>query len=356
MKKKANYILLVTSILITLLFVEIGFRIGAYIRDMNTLENLEQTLNVPKPGKRVNLGHIIRMSKNPRIIYKLIPNLSVIFKNQPITVNANGFRGDIIPIAKNPQSIRIVGIGDSIMFGWGVKDEETYLAVLSRMLNLRCPEYSWEIINTAVPGYNTVQEVETLKEEGIPYKPDIVLIDYVGNDLSLPNFIREQEDYFALNQSFMVKYFRGKLGKVKMISTPMISKGRARVFESNPQKVPKQYKNMVGLEAYHGAMKELQVLSRKNKFDVIVFSYAKLPAFVKEISSQLGFYVLETAHLFKKYASEQNLNAETVWWQISKEDPHPSAIIHKIIAEALFKFIEEIKHEKERARGLEKVP
>jgi hypothetical protein len=80
-----------------------------------------------------------------------MPNLTVTFLNQTVTINANGFRGDSIPIAKNPRSIRIIGIGDSVMFGWGVKDEETYLAILSRMLNLRYPECSWEIINMALP-------------------------------------------------------------------------------------------------------------------------------------------------------------------------------------------------------------
>jgi hypothetical protein len=225
------------------------------------------------------------------------------------------------------------------MFGWGVKDEETYLAVLSKMLKSRSSECSWEIINTAVPGYNTVMEVETLKKVGIIYKPDIVIINYVPNDLQLPNFIREHEDYFNFNQSFMIKHFRRTLNPVRVIAAPMDSSSRG--FESDPQKVPKQYQNMVGLEAYHTTMKELQILSHNNNFMVIVLCN-NVPSFVKEISLQLGFHVVEVSPLWKKYASEQNLNIKTAW-QLNKKDGHPSVLGHKIIAKSLFKFIEEEK-------------
>jgi hypothetical protein len=150
--KGINYILLVSTIIIVLLLSEVGFRIVAYRKDLNTIENVEKLSKLPRPAERVSLGQIIRLSKNPRIIYELIPNVSGIFRNQPVSINSNGFRGQAIPIDKDTQSIRIVGIGDSLMFGWGVKEEETYLSILSETLNSSYPEYSWEIINTAVPG------------------------------------------------------------------------------------------------------------------------------------------------------------------------------------------------------------
>ena len=40
MKKIANYILLITSVTITFLLVEIGFRFAAYLNDLNTLEQI----------------------------------------------------------------------------------------------------------------------------------------------------------------------------------------------------------------------------------------------------------------------------------------------------------------------------
>jgi lysophospholipase L1-like esterase len=345
MKRAANYILLLTSITTTLIFAEIGFRVLAYRNDLKTLENIHETATIPKAGEKVTLGNIMRLSKNPRIIYELIPNLSVLLdykplkKILPVSTNANGFRGKAIAIDKNPQSIRIVGIGDSLMFGWGVKDEETYLSLLAEILNRDNPEFSWEIINTAVPGYNTVMEVETLKEKGLQYKPDIVIIHYFWNDFSLPNFIREQEDYLALNQSFMVKYFSQNLKTIRAIAAPRHSSGIN--FENDPQKVPKQYKDMVGIKAYYRAMKELQSLSIKHTFNVVVLAYEPSDN-IKEICLELGFHMLDLTPLWKRYASDQNFLDAKAAWRLQKDDSHPSVIGHKFIARTLSKVIAEL--------------
>src|SRR5262249_38307858 len=149
-------------------------------------------------NKFYTIRQLIRLSKNRRIIYELIPRISLSFRNKRYTINAHGFRGPDYGDVKSYKSLRIVGLGDSVMWGWGVSDDEYYLALLSQYLNQSAPDgYSWEIINTAVPGYNTAMEAETLKEKGLHYDPELVIIDYVSNDLSLPNFIRKEENYFT---------------------------------------------------------------------------------------------------------------------------------------------------------------
>ncbi|HIJ66328.1 MAG TPA: SGNH/GDSL hydrolase family protein [Candidatus Hydrogenedentes bacterium] len=338
MKRFVNCALVVVSVAFALLLAELGFRVAAYRNDLDRLGALAQTVAMPAPGEDVTLGRIIRLSKNPRIVYELIPNLSVTFRDQPVAINADGFRGDIVPVAKRPDAIRIVGIGDSVMFGWGVKDEEVCLSVLADMLNSGYPEHSWEIVNMAVPGYNTAMEVATLKEKGLAYRPDFVIISFTENDLNLPNFIRAQEDYLALSQSFMIKYFRNTLREISMVRAPRGTD--ARGFASEPHEVPKPYRDMVGPEAHRAAMEELHALRSSNEFEVIVLSHRSLPNFVKEESAQLGFHTVETAPLWQEYAAEHNLDATTAW-QLSKKDPHPSALGHKIIAEGLFRFLEE---------------
>jgi lysophospholipase L1-like esterase len=345
MKKAANYLLLVSSIIIMLFLSEIGFRFAAYKTDLNNLETIEEVSTTPRTGEKVRLGRIIRLSKNPRIIYELIPNLSVIYtyyrakRNAPLTTNADGFRGKSVPINKNLQSRRIVGIGDSLMFGWGVKDEETYLSILAELLNAHYPEITWEIINMAVPGYNTVMEVETLKEKGLQYKPDIVLIHYFWNDLRLPNFIREQEDYFALNQSFIVKYFRRNVQTIKLIRSPRHSSGIN--YEGNPEKVPEQYRDMVGIKAYYRAMEELKTLSIKHTFDVVVLAYGP-SANVKNICLQLGFHMLDLIPLWQKYTSEQGILDTEAAWRLHENDTHPSVSAHKFIAKTLSTMLVEL--------------
>src|SRR5262249_1399115 len=147
-------------------------------KTIKTFRNLAYINRTNNGAENVTLRQMIRHSNNPRIIYELIPDLSVQFMNKQVTTNSQGFRGSEHNISKGNQIIRIIGLGDSSMFGWGVTDEECFLFILQKYLNQsRSFNIEWEIINTAVPGYNAVMEVETLKEKGLHYKPDIVIVN-----------------------------------------------------------------------------------------------------------------------------------------------------------------------------------
>ena len=75
-----------------------------------------------------------------------------------VHTSSQGFRDREYAAAKASGSYRVLGVGDSLMFGWGVDEGRDYLSVLERRLEREHPERSWEVINTAVPGYNTVME------------------------------------------------------------------------------------------------------------------------------------------------------------------------------------------------------
>jgi hypothetical protein len=50
--------------------------------------------------------------------------------------------------------------------------------VLEERLAKEVPNERWEVLNMAVPGYNTAMEVETLKARGLAYEPDVVVVGY----------------------------------------------------------------------------------------------------------------------------------------------------------------------------------
>ena len=331
-KTTGKIFLSIGSIFLTLLLAEIGFRIAAYRKDQRTLEHFNTTRR-PENGASVHWSNMIQLSQNPRVIFELIPNLSVMFLGEPVTINENGFRGPLFPEAKPPGTVRIVGLGDSVMFGWGVQEQEAYLEILSRKLNTEHPECTWEIINTAVPGYNTAMEVEVLEEKGLSYEPDLVIIGLIGNDLNLPNFIREQENYFSFAQSFLLKSLGGDMEDLRMIRAPKNKKGRG--FESDPRKVPEFYREMVGIEGYRKAMTRLQALSRQHDFRVLVFEAFKENPELEAINRELGFPIVNSSDLWETYAREKNLDVHNDR-RLSPKDPHPSAKAHTVMAEALF--------------------
>ena len=131
---------------------------------------------------------------------------------------------------------------------------------------------------------------------------------------------------------FIIKYFRKTLKTIKAVRAPRHSSGIN--YENDPQKVPKQYRDMVGIKAYYWAMKELQSLRIKHKFDVIVIAYEPKEN-IKKISLQLGFHMLDLTPLWKKYTSEQNFLDAKAAWRMHKDDSHPSPVAHKFIANTL---------------------
>jgi hypothetical protein len=233
------------------------------------------------------------------------------------------------------------------MFGWGVSNEECYLILLSQRLNQSAPDgYHWEIINTAVPGYNTVMEVETLKEKGLQYSPDLVIIEYVGNDLDLPNFIRSPANYFSLRQSFIGEYFVSQLRRQGrgfddiLIGAPLTPDALA--FERDPSRVPDQYKDMVGIAAYRAAMTDLKTLSMMHDFLVVVYTHGYLPVPVKETSRNLGFPIVEAGGRFQEFMAQHGIKEYMgSALAVSRTDSHPSALGHTIVARVLYTYLDE---------------
>ena len=103
----------------------------------------------------------------------------------PVVTNHLGFRGPEVSAEKLPGMYRIVGLGDSVAWGAGIRDEDTYLRVLEREMQSTTPHpsgFRFEGVNTAVVGYSTYQELVTLQRYGLPLCPDMVIIGYVTND------------------------------------------------------------------------------------------------------------------------------------------------------------------------------
>ena len=99
----------------------------------------------------------------------------------PPAYNALGMRDYDYPAAKPAGAYRILVLGDSIAFGHGVDMSETFENQLEGLLRRRIGR-PIEILNMAVPGYNTRQELLKFRKDGAALKPDLVLVAYAMND------------------------------------------------------------------------------------------------------------------------------------------------------------------------------
>ncbi len=94
------------------------------------------------------------------------------------TMNALGARGPLIAHARQPGTPRILLLGDSVTWGFGVADDESLPAALSTRLR------DVEVVNLGVAGFGTAQELVLLREEGLAYQPDhVVLVFTLANDV-----------------------------------------------------------------------------------------------------------------------------------------------------------------------------
>ena len=100
-----------------------------------------------------------------------------------ISTNSAGMRGQReYPVERVAGKRRILMLGDSFTFGYGVNDQEVVSAVLEDLLNARSPG-SAEVINLAVSGFGQAEELVTWQNRASAYRPDIVVLFYFDNDI-----------------------------------------------------------------------------------------------------------------------------------------------------------------------------
>jgi hypothetical protein len=101
----------------------------------------------------------------------------VVLSSMIVNSNSRGIRGKSeYNYARQASKHRIVTLGDSFTFGDEVSDDETYSYYLGSLL----PDT--EVLNLGVHGYGHDQMLLYLKEEGVKYSPDIVILGYVSID------------------------------------------------------------------------------------------------------------------------------------------------------------------------------
>jgi tetratricopeptide (TPR) repeat protein len=116
---------------------------------------------------------------------------------------------------KPSNTFRILCLGDSILFGHGIKYQETFSYQLQTLLNKHYPNKNFEVINASTPGWNPVQYLIYLKEEGFKFSPDLVLVSKFIDDISGLTSSRikfEKLDYRLLSKNEILI----ELGKLKI--------------------------------------------------------------------------------------------------------------------------------------------
>jgi lysophospholipase L1-like esterase len=140
---------------------------------------------------------------DPLLSYRLVPGTEIVFEETgvvhgaAIQINDYGFRGERVDLDKPPGTVRILFIGDSIVFGVGADGDETIPFRLETYLNQNAPAgIRFEVMNWGTQGYNLTQELGLLRElEAERFQPDLILVGTGPNDYGQslkPNTYQEE--------------------------------------------------------------------------------------------------------------------------------------------------------------------
>ena len=99
-----------------------------------------------------------------------------------VHINELGLRGEEVPAVRAPGERRLLTLGDSSVFGFGVAEEDIFSALAARRLSERGGA---EVrgLNGALHGYTTEQSLLVLRDVGPRVQPDWVVIANLWSDL-----------------------------------------------------------------------------------------------------------------------------------------------------------------------------
>ncbi|MGA3201351.1 MAG: GDSL-type esterase/lipase family protein [Bryobacteraceae bacterium] len=102
----------------------------------------------------------------------------------PIRINNLGFRGPDTTLVKPPGVFRIIGVGDSITFGYGVRYDNTFLHVLEANLNAQeKPGRHYEVINAGVAATGLEYYTHFIENTAPSLEPDLIVVCMALNDI-----------------------------------------------------------------------------------------------------------------------------------------------------------------------------
>jgi lysophospholipase L1-like esterase len=276
----------------------------------------------------------------------VVPNADRVYQlpvGQPPLTNSAGLHDHEYPVDKPAGTFRIVVLGDSVAYGYRVDLDQSLTKRLEQKVNATGPTRA-EVLNFGVPGYNTTQELAYLRDTGLDYGPDLVLLIYVLNDADpvivpehgLGRAPDEPEPPAMLTQTIGRFYLPQLLYSVYgRLRAPAAAADdpRAKFTEANP-----------GWIDSRTALQDMAELTRSRGIPLVVaifpylvqlddrYPYASIHDLVGQTVADAGAHPLDLCPAFRGYA------ARPLW--VGPADQHPNAHGHEIAAEAIYQFLQ----------------
>lgn len=311
------------------------------------LQRASRTLPAPRtspacrPEDIQPLGALVRLSPHPDIVYELKPGLDTCLWNDGrVRTNREGIRASREYSQKKRRGVfRLLGLGDSLMFGQGVHNEDVYTRQVEQRLSAKLHR-PVEFINLAVPGYNTAIEAAVLAHQGLRYRPDVIVLHWCINDFGVPYFL-EHPNAPPLRRARLTAVARRSWQEMLRRLSPrggVVRQGELRkapdklMVQPDLERIPPSYHWMVGVQGVQRALNRIrEATATPRKIPVLVIvNYPPnadgAPRKFTQLFSSQGFLVQEVHHPPE--------------WNLSPTDWHPNRQGHAGHADQIIEALE----------------
>lgn len=161
----------------------LGFSLVAVLLFFGGTELVLRVLDIPSPDSEARFTHNSVYWGGKDAANKQNEKTPHKEENTTFLVNTddNGLRPPHHGVDKPDGVFRVMALGCSTTYGWGVDDQESYPAVLQRLLQERGHD-KVQVINGGQPGYTSFQGLWLWDQALKDYEPDLVLVGYIVQD------------------------------------------------------------------------------------------------------------------------------------------------------------------------------
>ena len=316
-------------------------------------EGIIRTLRIAPDFKAIKIRTddcVYKRSTNPVLGFELKANYqnhNPDFIESYERTNSHGQRDRPRTIKKPSSARRIILLGDSVVEGYGLREEDTISSQMERLLGA-----DTEVLNFGVSAYCTSAEVELLKVKGLQFDPDIVVLVFVENDFD--NFNREA---FALEGTinrppFVTGMFKRshffRLACIQCnlfhygIETDPVSWNKKAIGDNN---VVDGLERFAGLARDHGFKPLIAVWPRflnRDIVDVCFIGDNKERLIVEQLAASHQIPCVRLSKYFRVHHEESAGDTNPRLEYTCGDELHPSQLGCQIAAQALTQIVEDL--------------
>ena len=294
------------------------------------------------------------MVPDPSFAYIHRPGYTDTLQGVEVTINKEGFRGPEFQAHKPEGTTRVLILGDSVVFGWGVPQESIFPAYLQNMFDAN--HFESEVMAAGVGSWNTRKEFEFMKERGVDYESDILILVVVPNDIE-PD-LRGNTEVSKEKLSFVSpqppgylceKIYERLVRRSYLLQT--LEHFRKRMMARDELLEMYTNTNSPAWEDAKAALSGLISLCRDRGINLVVFLYGDGSVAFSEtgIRAYSSFLQEQDAvyHVFYDEIFEPKYRNSFV-------DAHPNAAGHQLMAQNIFEAVQPLLSEKTLEEKLRK--